>query len=260
MLSFLSLISGSSGNAAFISDGKTNLLIDCGMSGRRLKEALASIDVSTEDLSAILVTHEHTDHTKGVGVVARRYGIPVYATAGTLQCMDTGKIDPALLNTVTADTELEIGSIGIRPFTIPHDAAEPVGYSFFIDQKKYTLATDIGHINEYLMTQLQGSHMILLESNHDIDMLKTGSYPYYLKQRILGSRGHLSNDAASQIIPDLVKSGTEHIMLGHLSRENNLPEIAKLTSQNVLDACGIHAGTDVTLTVADRYQVTRFAV
>lgn len=258
MTTFVSLISGSSGNATFISDGKTNLLIDCGMSGKKLKEALNAIDVMPESIDALLLTHEHIDHTKGAGVISRRYSIPVYATQGTHSAMDAGKIADENIKLISEDTDFEIGSIGIKAFAIPHDAKQPVGYCFSINGEKYSLATDIGKMNMNIINCIIGSKKILLESNHDIEMLKCGSYPFPLKQRILGDFGHLSNELAAKTALHLVQNGTEHIMLGHLSKENNRPEIAMLETYNLLTQAGVKIGGDITLQVADRYKPTRF--
>lgn len=253
-MKFISLISGSSGNATLISDEKTNILIDCGMSGRSLSKYLDDIDMKADDIDALLLTHEHIDHVRGAGIVARRHHIPVYATEGTFAAMNVGIIPD--WKTIAPDEEFEIGSIAVRPFSIPHDAADPVGYNFFIHEKKITVATDIGHINERLLSYLHGSHAVLLESNHDVDMLRMGSYPYPIKQRILSDVGHLSNDAAANTLCRLAESGTEHIMLGHLSKENNDPSIAYLTAQNTLAEAGITVSRDVMLTVAQRSAVT----
>lgn len=257
MITFLSLISGSSGNATFVSDGKTKLLIDCGMSGSRLKTALENIDVNISDLDAVLITHEHSDHIKGLGVIARKYQIPVFATFKTFSGMkNIGEFDDSLKNCIS--DELEIGGIGIRAFSIPHDAEDPVGYNFFIDNTKLSLATDIGFMNENVFSSIQGSKYVILESNHDVDILRLGSYPYQLKKRILGTKGHLSNDDAAKTALKLAKTGTEHFMLAHLSRENNLPEIAEITTSNIFKQNNIRLNRDVTLTVASRYEPTMF--
>lgn len=258
MIRFISLISGSSGNASFISDGKTNLLVDCGMSGAKLKQALNSIDVLPESITALLITHEHIDHTRGAGVISRRYNIPVFATEGTHRNMDAGKLAEENINIVKNGTPFELGSIAITPFSIPHDAAEPVGYTFNISGERCAVATDIGRMNDTILDAVKGCKSVILESNHDIEMLRCGSYPFPLKQRILGEFGHLSNDVAAKTALELVKSGTEHIMLGHLSQENNRPEIAMLESYNLLSREGISIGSDVTLQVADRYKPTLF--
>ena len=255
MVQFISLVSGSSGNASLITDEQTTLLIDCGLSGVKLVEKLNNIGLCPEDLSGMLITHEHSDHTKGVGVIARKYNIPIYATSGTFNSMNVGKIDLNAFHAVVAEEQFNIGSITIKPFSIPHDAAEPVGYSFFANEKKYTLATDIGCMTEQLYENLDGSDSIILESNHDIDMLRYGSYPYYLKERILGKRGHMSNDLTAEIAIRLAKNGTKHIMLAHLSHENNTPEIAKITTESALKKANC---TDVELTVANRNEITCF--
>lgn len=254
MITFASLISGSSGNATLVSDGRTKLLVDCGMSGSCLKKILDSIDISAEDIDALLLTHEHSDHVKGAGVIARRYNIPVYATRATFDAMSVGVMPH--IEAISPDSEFCIGSIGVHPFSIPHDAADPVGYNFFAENKKITVATDMGHMDNDLFSNLYGSNMILLESNHDIEMLRMGSYPFSLKQRILSDTGHLSNDMAAKTVCALIKSGTEHIMLGHLSKENNNPQVAYMTAENELNARGIILSRDATLTVAERSTVT----
>ena len=258
MIRFISLISGSSGNAAFLSDGKTNLLIDCGMSGVRLKDALSAIDVLPDSIDALLVTHEHIDHVKGAGVISRRYNIPVYATEGTHTAMDVGKISDENTRLIYSGSEFEIGSIAVTPFTIPHDARQPVGFTFMVNGEKYALATDMGTMTNDILNNITGSKKILLESNHDVEMLRMGSYPFPLKQRILGNSGHLSNDIAAKTALYLVQRGTEHIMLGHLSQENNRPEIAMMETYNMLTASGVNVGSDMTLKVADRYKPTFF--
>jgi phosphoribosyl 1,2-cyclic phosphodiesterase len=259
MINFTSLISGSSGNSTYISDGKTHILIDCGMSGKQLAESLSKIGVSPEQLNALLITHEHIDHTKGAGVIARRYGLPIYSTQGTHSAMEIGNVPDEQIKIINTADDFEIGSIGIKAFDIPHDAANPVGYSFYIDGKKVTLATDIGHMHKALIEQIMKSYMVLLESNHDVDMLQFGPYPFPLKQRILSDVGHLSNENAAKTALQLVNSGTKHIMLGHLSKENNHPEIAMMETYNTLTFAGVNVGSDVTLQVADRYKVTRCA-
>ena len=184
---FLSIVSGSSGNSSLISSGGTTLLVDCGMSGKKLEEALARKDISCAEIDGILVTHEHIDHIKGVGIISRRYNIPIYASAGTFSAADMGKLDEGNIHIISAESEFEIGNIGVSPFTISHDAKEPLGFSFFADGKKMTLATDSGVITEGMWTHMMGSDEIILESNHDVDMLMYGVYPMNLKRRILSS-------------------------------------------------------------------------
>lgn len=258
MVKFCSLISGSSGNCTFISDGKTNILTDCGMSGKNLERLLSLIDIKPSDIHALLITHEHSDHVRGAGIISRRYNIPISATARTHAAMNIGEIADENRKIISPYEDFEIGTIGVRAFSIPHDAADPVGYSFFAENKKHTLATDMGNMNPELFKELCGSHSIILESNHDVEMLRCGPYPYPLKQRILSDVGHLSNEIAAQTALELVKNGTECIMLGHLSENNNRPEIAQLETYNTLTKAGVKVGFDVELKVADRHSVTDF--
>lgn len=258
MLKLYSLISGSSGNCSVVTDGKTHIMIDCGTSGKRAFEALKAISIDPGSLKAIFVTHEHSDHIRGVGVVARKLKIPVYATHGTHAEMGIGNIDDSQMMFVTPDMPEVINDIEITPYSIPHDAEEPCCYSFSDGNEKIAIATDIGFMPASLLSRISGSKSIILESNHDIDMLRYGEYPYPLKQRILGNFGHLSNIAAAETALELIKSGTEHIMLGHLSDKNNLPELAQMVTYNYLTDNNINIGKDVTLQVAARYDITRF--
>lgn len=258
MLKLYSIISGSSGNCSLITDGKTNILIDCGTSGKRATDALAKIGINDKTLNAIVVTHEHTDHTKGVGVLSRRLSLPVYATSGTHEHQSLSGINESLVKKITTDVTFEIGSIEVTPFAIPHDANEPCGYVFVAGGERVAIATDIGAMSDRLFSRLAGCQSVLLESNHDVDMLKFGDYPYALKQRILSDVGHLSNKAAAAAALELVKNGTKHIMLGHLSDKNNTPDIAQMVTYCHLAENGISVGDDVTLQVAERYKITEF--
>ena len=172
--------------------------------------------------------------------------------------MDIGKIDDDLRIGIAPGKEFTIGSIGVTPFSIPHDAAMPVGYVFSSENGRAAAATDIGRMNEDILSHLRGCEKVLLESNHDVEMLRVGPYPYPLKQRILSDFGHLSNASAAEAALDLVNHGTKHIMLGHLSVHNNYPETAVMETYNRLTASGVDVGRDVTLQVADRYEITRF--
>lgn len=259
MLQFYSLISGSSGNSSLLTDGKSNILIDCGTSGKRTIESLESLSVPASRINAIIVSHEHIDHTKGVGILARKFSIPIYATSGTHKKSEFGKIDDALIHEVSPDITYDIAGIGITPFSIPHDATEPCGFILTDGHTKFATATDIGVMTDAIMSRISGCDSILLESNHDIDMLRFGEYPYALKQRILSDVGHLSNKAAAATALELVKRGTKHIMLGHLSDKNNLPDIAQMETYNHLTDNGIAVGKDVTLQVAERYKITPFS-
>lgn len=255
---FLSLVSGSSGNCTLVSDGKTTLLADCGLSCKCLEAALLKVGISPCDIDGLLITHEHTDHIKGAGVVSRKYNLPIFATAKTHECMEIGKIDEKNIKYISPDIDFEIGTIGIKPFSIPHDAANPVGYNFFFGSKKLSLATDIGRMNDYIFEHLKGSIAVLLESNHDLAMLKFGRYPQVLKKRILGDLGHLSNEDAAKTVLELVKLGTQHIMLGHLSNENNTPRLAYTQTTNLLLENGVDLKKDAAITIAARYEVSCF--
>ncbi|AEV70599.1 MBL fold metallo-hydrolase [Acetivibrio clariflavus] len=257
MIKFCSLYSGSSGNSLFISDGRTKMLIDSGISGKRIIEALVAIGENPSELSAILVTHEHSDHIKGVGILSRKFDIPIYANENTWNAMEQA-IGPVNIKNKMCFCnceEFKIGNICIKAFPIPHDAVDPVGFNFFLGSKKITTATDIGHITKELISHLMGSDLLFIESNHDVEMLKVGPYPWPLKKRILGERGHLSNEMAGKVVAHLAKKGTKKFLLGHLSRENNFPELAYRTVCNVLDENDICAGRDVMLSVALRDQV-----
>ncbi|HOJ11859.1 MAG TPA: MBL fold metallo-hydrolase [Clostridiales bacterium] len=257
MIKFCSLYSGSSGNAIFISNERARILIDAGLSGKRIAEALISIGEDPAGLSAILVTHEHNDHIKGVGVISKRYDIPIYANELTWQYLQSNitnisKINHKNIKYFDNNREFEICGIGVKAFSIPHDANDPVGFCFYSEGKKITIATDIGHITSELTESLDGSDLLLLESNHDVGMLKVGPYPWWLKQRILGEKGHLSNEVAGEVIADMAENGTRFFFLGHLSRENNFPELAYQTVSNALTERKICIGTDITLDVARR--------
>lgn len=256
MLKLHSIISGSSGNSSVLTDGKTNILIDCGTSGKRATEALDKLCINPKTINAILISHEHIDHTRGVGILARKFNIPVYATEGTLKRADLGKTDSSLLNVITPDVTYSVGDFAITPFSIPHDAEEPCGFVVTDGNTRIATATDIGVMTDNILSRLYGCESVLLESNHDIDMLRFGDYPYALKQRILSDVGHLSNKAAAEVALKLVKNGTKHIMLGHLSDKNNMPDIAQMETFNTLTDNGIQVGKDMTLQVAMRYDIT----
>jgi len=259
MIKVCSLFSGSSGNCIFVSSSETAVLIDAGLSGRKIEKALESIGESFDRISAILVTHEHIDHIYGAGVLSRRYNIPVYANSETWEAMRPflGKMAPGHIRCIDVGQPLEIGDIQVKSFPIPHDAACPVGYNLFIKDKKITIATDIGHINRGLLSNFEKSDMILLESNHDIEMLKTGPYPWPLKQRIMGDFGHLCNDMAGKVVAYLAEYGTKLFLLGHLSKENNFPELAYQTVCNALMQKKINPGKDIYLEVAHRDKASK---
>jgi phosphoribosyl 1,2-cyclic phosphodiesterase len=254
MIKICSLFSGSSGNCIFVSYNETAILIDAGVSGRRTEIALEGIGESFEKIAGIFITHEHSDHISGAGILSRRYKIPIYANTATWTAMRPfmGKLNSEHIRPIEVGEIKTIGDISVRSFPIPHDAACPVGYNVFIAGRKLTIATDIGHMDDLLLANLEKSDMILLESNHDIEMLRTGRYPWPLKQRILGDRGHLCNEMAGQIVAHLAQCGTKRFLLGHLSQENNFPELAYRTVCNALLEKKINPSKDVYLEVALR--------
>lgn len=256
---FVSLVSGSSGNASLISYNNTNLLADCGMSGKRLEEFLSMLGLSGSDIDAVLLTHEHTDHITGAGIISRRYDLPIFATEGTHIHSNLGKIAEKNIKIIRPEEIFQIGNIGIRPFSILHDAVEPVGYNFFLGSKMVSIATDCGKMTDEIYKFISGSEEIILESNHDSELLMCGSYPFELKRRISGSLGHLSNTEAAQTAVRLLKDGTKKILLGHLSLENNTPDIAYQTTKNALAESGAAIGRDIMLSVASRDFITKFA-
>ena len=255
---FCPLFSGSSGNALFVQYGNTRLLIDAGKPGRQIEEALRLIGVPAETLSAVLITHEHSDHIHGAGILARKYHMPVYATAETWKAMEDklGKIPPGVRHEFFAGQEFCLGELGISPFSIPHDAADPVGYRLWGGSVSIATATDLGHFSREVFDRIRGSDLVLLESNHDPDLLRANPrYSQQLKRRILGDRGHLSNEACSQALLNLIAAGTRNVILGHLSGENNNPTLARRVSVSALEREGIRPGTDVRLQVALRDEV-----
>lgn len=205
-------------------------MIDAGISAKRIEQGLASIDRSMKDIQGIFVSHEHSDHVQGLGVLARRYQIPIYGTEGTLNAVkkmaSLGKIDGDLYHVIRADEAVQLQDLKICPFAISHDAAEPVAYRIESDGKRAAVATDLGFYNENIIKELQKLDAVLLESNHDIHMLQVGAYPYPLKRRILGEKGHLSNEAAGKLLCRILHDDMKAVFLGHLSKENNYEELA----------------------------------
>lgn len=259
MIKFCSLFSGSNGNCLFFGNQKTKILIDAGLSRKAVFTALKSIDQDPEDIKGILLTHEHIDHIKGAGVISRTLDIPIYATYGTWQgCLPLmGKLSEKNMVLIEAKKTFNIDDLVIEPFKIPHDANDPVGYCLKSGDNKITIATDIGKMTKSLLNVFQNSSLLFLESNHDIEMLKTGRYPMSLKQRILGDKGHLCNEIAAKTVAYMVKAGVERIVLGHLSEKNNFKELAYVTTAAQMKKEGLHPGKDATVDVADRYAVGR---
>lgn len=255
---FCPLFSGSSGNALFVMGGRTKLLIDAGLSGSMIRGALETIGVNPQELDAILITHEHSDHVTGAGILSRKYNIPIYANYKTWNAMarKVGNITVRNYREFESDSDFYVGDIAVKPFHIPHDAAQPVGYRLYHGQTSISTATDLGHFSKNVLKEIAGSDMVLLESNHDPDMLmRNPHYSAFLKKRILGDRGHLSNEACASALEQLLTYGTRHVVLGHLSGENNHPELAYQTTRDHMERCGMHIGNDVNIDMAYRDRV-----
>lgn len=229
MFKFCSLYSGSSGNSLFVQTDNTKILVDAGESAKKIETALNSINININEIDAVLVTHEHSDHTKGLATISKKFNIPVYANKETWQAMPVIAEKTQNQNLFNVGENLHIGDLKIVPFSIPHDAANPCGFNIFYNNQKISIATDIGHMDNKTIKNLEGSSFILLESNYDPNILSYSKYPYMLKQRIAGPNGHLSNEAAGKTISYLLNTGLKNVMLGHLSKENNFPELAYKT-------------------------------
>lgn len=225
-----SITSGSSGNCIYIGSENASVLVDVGISGKRIEAGLNQIERTTADMDGILITHEHSDHIQGLGVLARRHQIPIYATAGTIEAIkrssSVGVIADELFCEIQADDSFFIEDLEINPFSISHDAADPVAYRVNQGEKSVGVVTDLGVYTDYTIEHLRGVDALLMEANHDINMLQVGSYPYRLKQRILGSRGHLSNENAGRMLCEILHDKMKAVFLGHLSQENNYEALA----------------------------------
>lgn len=257
MLNFCSLYSGSTGNCLLVSSEDTNILIDAGVSQKKIIEGLESLNININSINAILVTHEHCDHIMSVGGLSKKYDIPVYSNIETFSAMktQTEKISNINKKIFEIGSEFKIGSLNIKSFSTPHDAINPCGFNITKDNKKISIATDIGHINNNLLNNLKNSCFIMLESNYDPEILKLCHYPYKLKKRISGLNGHLSNSCAGKAIASLIPTGLDKVMLGHLSKENNFPELAYSTVMEELNNSGF-SKKDIHIEVASRNNPT----
>ena len=253
MLNFCSLYSGSSGNSLFVETENTKILIDAGMSCKKIEEGLQSIEVNPSSIDAILITHEHSDHVKGLGTISKKFNIPVFSTKETFDAMptQTDKLSENNIKFFNPSEKFCINDLEILPFSIPHDAANPCGFNISKDiNNQISIATDIGHMTKSILNNLEGSNFILLESNYDTEVLKCCAYPYSLKNRIASDTGHLSNTIAGKTLSYLLKNGKlSTAMLGHLSKESNFPELAY---QTVIDEIIANNDNNINLSVASR--------
>jgi phosphoribosyl 1,2-cyclic phosphodiesterase len=255
-----SLSSGSSGNCVFVGTDNSGVLVDCGISGKGILSNLNNIGICSSSIKAVLVTHEHSDHIRSVGIISRKLGIPIYANINTWNSMSSliGNVKPENIRFFSVGEELEIEGIGIKAYNIPHDAVDPVGFCFYEGNRKISIATDLGYFSDTVKENISGSDMVMLESNHDIEMLMVGRYPYFLKRRILSENGHLSNEAAGNAVYELLQTGVRNVLLGHLSQENNFPELAYETVKGILEKEKVKVDKDIMLDLAPRSGVSRY--
>ena len=259
-LNFCSFASGSSGNCYMVKSETTTLLIDVGITGKRILAGLEENNVSVEDLDGILITHEHIDHVRSLNMISKKaVNAQVCATTGTLEkIMD--KVNGQRIWTVYYEEEFTLGDITVKPFRLSHDAAEPTGYSLVHEGKQITIVTDTGCISEEIYAQIEKADLLILEANHEVNILQMGAYPYPLKRRILGDYGHLSNETAGKCICQLLKNcdgeKTPTVILAHLSRENNTPKQAYLTIRNLLFEEDYYIDKDVKLGIVYRDEIS----
>lgn len=256
-----SIASGSSGNCIYAGSETTHLLVDTGISKKRIEQGLNTLDIKGEELNGILITHEHIDHIQGLGVFSRKYEIPIYATHGTIEgikkCKSLGKMPEGLLHEIAVDQSLELGDLTVNPFAISHDANEPSGYRIEQGDKSVAVATDIGIYDEYTVKNLKNVNALVLEANHDIHMLEVGPYPYPLKRRVMGDKGHLSNELSGRLLCDILHDDLKQVVLGHLSKENNYPELAYETVKlEVTLGDNPYKGEEIPMMVAKRDEVS----
>lgn len=251
MARFCSLFSSSRGNCTYIGAPDAGILIDCGVSAKRIASTLSSLDVDVRSIRAIFITHEHTDHISGLRVFASKYNIPVYAAAGTIRALEDMEIGGSFPLHEIGAQGVDEGGIYVRPFALSHDAAQPVGYTAeTADGRRISVATDTGVVTDGILSAISGSDLVLLESNHDVGMLQAGPYPYAVKRRILSDKGHLCNDVCAETAVRLLESGTTRFCLGHLSRDNNMPDLAYQTTYSEMQCVGAAEGSDYLLRVA----------
>ncbi len=259
-MAICSLSSGSSGNSYLVLSENTAVLVDAGVSARQIDQRLKSLGLSLESLDAVLITHEHKDHVKALPVLMKKLAVPFFATGGTEQAVR--ETCPKAIDLIAAGEEFRINDISVRPFTVSHDAAEPVGFSFCCKERKISIVTDTGCVTDEIRMNMRGSDILVLESNHDVNILRIGRYPWFLKQRIIGEKGHLSNDAAAEALADLLEeekeAGLERdriVLLAHLSKENNFPQMALTTVRNLLEERGL-AGRRIRIETLSRTETS----
>ena len=252
-----SIASGSSGNCIYVGSDHTHLMVDAGISGKRIEQGLNSLELSAKDMDGILITHEHVDHVKGLGVMARKYALPIYATKGTLDEIrrmgSLGVIPDELYREIHPDEPFAVGDLTVKPMHISHDAADPVAYRVEGEGKSAGIVTDLGKYDDYIVEHLKNLNAVVLEANHDIHMLEVGPYPYPLKQRVMGDKGHLSNELSGRLLCDILHDNLQSVILGHLSKENNYAELAYETVKlEIRMGDNPYSGEEIPIIVAKR--------
>ena len=240
------LASGSTGNAIFLDFKHTKILVDAGISTRRIQNSLSELGTSIEELDGVFITHEHRDHVSGLATMTKKYNLPVYASMNTWQAMYCSDLIPAQCCKVLPKV-LDIGQVRVEPFSISHDAADPVGFSFYHESTKCSVVTDLGFVTETVKKAIAMSDVLVLESNHDIEMLENGAYPWHLKRRIMSNRGHLSNFDAGWTLARLERKPNMQVFLAHMSQKNNDPELAMDTVSTILTQQGCALGSEIQL-------------
>ncbi|ODG91808.1 MULTISPECIES: MBL fold metallo-hydrolase [Bacillaceae] len=243
-LHFSVLASGSTGNALYVGTEKTKLLVDTGLSGKAMESLFKEINRDIKEVSGILVTHEHSDHIKGLGVLARRYQIPIYANEKTWKAMNhlIGDIPTEQKFIFNMETTIQFGDIEVESFGVSHDAAEPMFYVFHHNEKKFVTITDTGYVSDRMKGIISNADMYIFESNHDVEMLRMGRYPWSIKRRILSDVGHVSNEDAALAMSDVIGDKTKRIYLAHLSQDNNMKELARMSVTQTLEGKGFEVG------------------
>ncbi|CDQ18442.1 MBL fold metallo-hydrolase [Halobacillus karajensis] len=257
-LRFSVLASGSTGNAFYIESGDERILVDAGLSGKRIEGLLEQVDVDPYSLSRILVTHEHSDHIKGLGIMARRYNLPIYANEKTWNAMENqlGKLSIDQKFHFSVEETKTFGGVDVESFAVSHDAADPMFYTFHQDGKKVALVTDLGYVSERIKKTVEDADAYIFESNHDVSMLRMGRYPWNVKRRILGDSGHVSNEDCALALTDILTDKTQRIYLAHLSLDNNMKDLAHMSVKNVLEERGFEIGTRIELHDTDPQEAT----
>lgn len=253
MLTLTTLASGSSGNCLLVSDGTCHVLVDAGISCRRICRGLRELGVDPARLSGVLITHEHSDHISGLATLTKQFRLPVYASRGTARqlCYRIAVLDE-VIRPFDAGAQFPVADLAVGSFPTSHDAADSVGYSLTDGKRKAAVATDLGVVTDVVYEGIRGANLVVLEANHDVEWLTSGPYPYFLKERILGERGHLSNEAGAQLACAAAAGGAGALLLAHLSQENNTPARAYEVARGALERQGMSVGKDVLLEVAPR--------